>query len=77
MTDIRHTDTRDPSEETPAPDARPTLRKPGTAARVRRGSFNDGWTEVIMLLADTLTEEQLGLLIRRYKQLTNRGPHGG
>lgn len=71
---IADTDIRDPNEETPpAPEA----PRPGTAARVRRGSFNDGWTEVIHLLADTLTEEQHARLQRRFEQLTNRGSNGG
>ncbi len=66
-------DLRDLDEETPPPESeRP---RSGVAIRVRRGSFNDGWVEVIGLLAETLTEEQHTLLQARFAHLMNRGPN--
>lgn len=70
----RDPDIRDPSEETSPPEsARP---RSGVAVRVSRGSFNDGWVEVIKLLAETLTEKQHALLQDRFAHLMNRGPNG-
>ena len=70
-------DLRDPNEETASRAAQPNR---GTASpvdpRVRNGKFDDGWCEVIGLLAATLTEEQRALLQRRFQELTGGGSHG-
>lgn len=61
-------DIRDPNEEKPAPRAAAPTRDP----RLRRGTFNDGWTEVIKALHGTLTDEQAEKLLRRFEELTGR-----
>lgn len=73
-------DIRDLSEEQrpAAADAPPAVTrmeapKPATYATVRNGSFNDGWTELIRLLDDTLTDEQKALLSRGFERLKKGG----
>lgn len=71
----RDPDIRDPNEGKPPAGPEPQ-RKGGAAQIVRRGTFNDGWTDAIWTLGDTITEEQTALLQARRAQLLNGGTDG-
>lgn len=78
--ETRDPDLRDLSEEQrpeapEAPPARARMEapKPATYATVRSGSFNDGWVEILRVLAATLTDDQHTLLQRRFEQLKKGG----
>lgn len=73
----RDPDLLDP-DQVPAPRApeapQSVSQKIPDRALVRRGSFDDGWTDLIKTLAGTLTDEQMALLMVRFEQL--RGSSG-
>lgn len=82
---IRANECKDPDlrdldeEQRPASAVTPTAAalaetlRPATYATVRNGKFNDGWVELIRVLADTLTDEQHALLQQRFKELKKGG----